>query len=400
MLHKNMNMDDSDNFPFDKDGKLLTRSQYVSTMIRVYGTVFSTTMDLQTEDVTSYANERYDQLQAEQPKRAANVVADFVQTDHATGEQPTAEDQQRQWVSTQIINLLQMDRLTNPRLHSYVASAVIQEIDTSQTGNPEDIATALIAQADARYDARQATAPAAATSDSDTTTGDLSQAEANATEQLTEDNKQERARLQRAQTAQAHNAPAHFPVTCKCPDCETEVAMQRLELEDRVMAEVIQEGEDAFIAQQAASTTAASTVVNAAPSHDAVPQAGVTTSLRERANDEILRRNEAIRASLRLNRYQAQDRLPVVTAEGTSGDLLAAYRSQLQQEVMTVDIASLYAADNPNIPCTCPDCAPSLNEADNQDITQLRRGGLNRPEPVRCYIYCPCPDCADCADDM
>jgi hypothetical protein len=328
------------------------------------------------------------------------VVADFVQPDHATEEQPIVEDQQRQWVFTQIINLLQMDRLTNPHLHLYVASAVIQEIDTSQTGNPEDIATALIAQADARYDARQATALAAATSDSDTTTGDLPQAEANATEQLTEDDKQERARLQRARTARAHNAPAHFPASCKCPDCEAEVAMQRLELEDRVMAKVIQEGEDAFIAQQAASATAASTVANAAPSHDAVPQAVVTTSLQERANEEILRRNEAIRASLRLDRYQAQDRLSIVTAEGTSGDLLVAYHSQLQQEVMTVGIASLYAADNPDIPCICPDCAPSLNEADNQDITQLHRGGPNGPEPVRYYIHCPCPDCADCADDM
>jgi hypothetical protein len=64
------------------------------------------------------------------------------------------------------------------------------------------------------------------------------------------------------------------------------------------LAEVVQEGGDAFIAQQAASTTAASTVVNAAPSHNAVPQASVTTSLRERANEEILRCNEAIRVSL------------------------------------------------------------------------------------------------------
>jgi hypothetical protein len=147
--------------------------------------------------------------------------------------------------------------------------------------------------------------------------------------------------------------------------------MQQLELEDRVLAEVVQEGEDAFIAQQAASTTAASTVVNAAPSHDAVPQAGVTTSLRERANEEILCRNEAIRVSLRLDRYQAQDRLPIVTTEETSGDLLAAYRSKLQQEVMTADIARLNEADNPDIPCTCPNCTPSLNEADHQDITQL-----------------------------
>jgi hypothetical protein len=322
-----MNMDDSDNFPFDEDGMLLTRSQYVSTMIRVYGTVFITTMDLQTEDVTSYANKRYDQLQAEQPQRAANVVADVVQPDHATGEQPTVEDKQRQWVFTHVINLLQMDRLKNPCLHLYAASEVIQEIDTGQTGNPDDIATA----ADAHYDARQATGPAAATSDRDTTTGDLSQAAANAIEQLTEDGKQERARLQRARTTRAHNAPAHFPASCTCPDCEAEVAMQQVELEDRVLAEVQQEGEDALIAQQVASATAASTAVNAAPSHDAVPQARVTTSLREQANEEILRRNEAIRVSLRLDRYQAQDRLPIVTAEGTSGDLLAAYRSKLQQ---------------------------------------------------------------------
>jgi hypothetical protein len=91
---------------------------------------------------------------------------------------------------------------------------------------------ALIAQADARYDARQATVPAAATSDSNATTGDLSQAAANATKQLTEDDKHERARLQRARTARAHNAPAHFPASCTCPDCEAEVAMQQLELED------------------------------------------------------------------------------------------------------------------------------------------------------------------------
>jgi hypothetical protein len=81
------------------------------------------------------------------------VVADFVQPDHATGEQPTVEDNQHQWMFTQVINLLKIDRLTNQRLHLYIALAVIQEIDTSQTGNPDDIATALIALADARYDA-------------------------------------------------------------------------------------------------------------------------------------------------------------------------------------------------------------------------------------------------------
>jgi hypothetical protein len=153
--------------------------------------------------------------------------------------------------------------------------------------------------------------------------------------------------------------------------------MQQVELEDQVLAEVQQEGEDALIAQQAASATAASTAVNAAPAHDAGPQARVTTSLQDQANEEILRHNEAIRVSLRLDRYQAQDRLPIVTAEGTPGDLLAAYGSKLQQEVMTADVARLNEADNLDIPCTCPDCVPSLNEADNQDITQLRRGGPN-----------------------
>jgi hypothetical protein len=267
------------------------------------------------------------------------------------------EDRQRQWVFTQVVTVLQMDRLTNPRLHPYVASEVIQAIDTSQTGNPEDITTTLIAQADALYDAQQVTAPEAATAGTDTTNGDLPQAEA-------------------------------------------KVAMQQSELEDRVMAEVIQEGEEAFNAKKAASTTAASTVTNVAPSDDSVPQAGVTTSLRERANEEILRRNEAIRSSLRLNRYQAQDRLPMVTADGTSGDLLAAYCSKLQQAVITSDIARLNEADNPDTPCTCTNCAPSLNEADHQDTTQLRRGGPNGPEPVRYYIHCPCPDCVECADEM
>jgi hypothetical protein len=145
--------------------------------------------------------------------------------------------------------------------------------------------------------------------------------------------------------------------------------MQQFELEDRVLAEVQQEGEDALIAQQVASA-------NAAPAHDAVTQARVTTSLRDRADEEILRRNEDIRVSLRLDRYQAQDRLPIVTAEGTSGDLLAAYRSKLQQEVMTADIARLNEADNPDIPCTCPNCAPSLNEADHQDTTQLQKATI------------------------
>jgi hypothetical protein len=97
-----MNMDNLDDFPYDEDGKLLT-------IARNYKTLFSPTMDLQTEDVTRSANEQYDQLQAEQSQRAANVVADFVQLDCATGKQPTVEHQQRKWMFTQVINLLKID---------------------------------------------------------------------------------------------------------------------------------------------------------------------------------------------------------------------------------------------------------------------------------------------------
>jgi hypothetical protein len=98
-----MNMDD---FPYDQDGKLVPRSQYVRTIVRNYETLFSSTMDLQSEDITGAANERYDQLQAEQSQRATNVVADFIQPDHATGEQPTLADKQSQWMFTQVLNLL------------------------------------------------------------------------------------------------------------------------------------------------------------------------------------------------------------------------------------------------------------------------------------------------------
>jgi hypothetical protein len=147
-------------------------------------------------------------------------------------------DEQRRWLFTQVINLLSIDRRTNLRLHAYVASAIIRAIDTSQTGNPNNIATALIVHADARYDARQA-----------------------------------------------------------------------------------------------AAATPASTVTNAEPAQATAPQAHAATPLRDQANEDILQRNKAIRANLRLDRHQAQDCLPIVTTEGTSGDLLAAYRStQWQQE--------------------------------------------------------------------
>jgi hypothetical protein len=55
---------------------------------------------------------------------------------------------------------------------------IIRALEESQSGNPEEIATAIIAQADARYDARRATAPETDTPVSDITTGDPPQAAA------------------------------------------------------------------------------------------------------------------------------------------------------------------------------------------------------------------------------
>jgi hypothetical protein len=57
-------------------------------------------------------------------------------------------------------------------------TAIIQAIEESQTGIPDEIATALISQVNARCDARQATVPAADTPVSTITTGDPSQATA------------------------------------------------------------------------------------------------------------------------------------------------------------------------------------------------------------------------------
>jgi hypothetical protein len=87
---------------------------------------------------------------------------------------------ERGWLFTQVINLLNFNRRTNPRRHAFAVTEIIRVLEESQSGNPDEIATAIIAQADARYDARQATAPAADTPDSDITTGDPPQAAATA----------------------------------------------------------------------------------------------------------------------------------------------------------------------------------------------------------------------------
>jgi hypothetical protein len=183
---------------------------------------------------------------------------------------------------------------------------IIRALEESQTGNPDKIATVIIAQADARYDARQATVtatvatasiitnkpPAQATSPQARQVTPLTVDDAvmedkicealrvafinnvsarrdeeqaaqvahpqrrqeqphqahpdNAIAQLSEADNQGRARLQQERTTRAQNAPAHFMATCTCVDCRTEVAMQQFVLEERLMAEGIQEFENAL----------------------------------------------------------------------------------------------------------------------------------------------------------
>jgi hypothetical protein len=71
--------------------------------------------------------------------------------------QPTLTEEERGWLFTQVINLLSLDRCTNPCRHAYAVPEIIRALEESQTVIPDEIATAIIAQADARYDAWQAT---------------------------------------------------------------------------------------------------------------------------------------------------------------------------------------------------------------------------------------------------
>jgi hypothetical protein len=286
-------MDDLDAFPFNQYGQLVSRKKYVNTTVRDYKNMLSATMDLTIEEVTSAANERYALLQEEEIKRTAVAVANFVQPPAATAGQPIMTEVQRGWLFTQVINLLNFHQRTNPRRHPFVVTEIFRALEESQSGNPEEIATAIIAQANARYDARQATAPEADTPVSDITTGDPLQAAAtpvteddagmedkicealrvvfinnvtawrdkeqaaqvahpqrtqeqpsqahpdNAIAQLSEADNQERARLQHKRTTREHNAPAHFMATCIYVDCRTEVVMQQFVLEERLMDEGI-----------------------------------------------------------------------------------------------------------------------------------------------------------------
>jgi hypothetical protein len=63
MLYKFVTMDD---FPYNQNGQLFSRSKYVRTSVRNYKTMLSITMDLTIEEVTIAANERYALLQEEE----------------------------------------------------------------------------------------------------------------------------------------------------------------------------------------------------------------------------------------------------------------------------------------------------------------------------------------------
>jgi hypothetical protein len=62
-----------------------------------------------------------------------------------------------------------VNRLSNHRCHAFSTPAIIRAIVASQTHDPDEIATALIAHTGTCYDAQQAPAPAAATPASTTT---------------------------------------------------------------------------------------------------------------------------------------------------------------------------------------------------------------------------------------
>jgi hypothetical protein len=125
--------------------------------------MLSSTMDLTIEEVTIAANERYALLQEEEIQRTAIAVTNFIQPADATVGQPTLTEEERGWLFTQVINLLSFDQRTNPRRHAYAVPEIIRALEESQTGIPAEIATGIIAQADTRYDAQQATVTATVT---------------------------------------------------------------------------------------------------------------------------------------------------------------------------------------------------------------------------------------------
>jgi hypothetical protein len=114
-----MNMDDPDDFPYNQYGQLVSRKKYVNTTVRNYENMLSATMDLTIEEITIAANEQYALLQEEEIQRTAIAVATFIQPADATVGQPTMMEAARGWLFTQVINLLNLNRLTNPRRHAH-----------------------------------------------------------------------------------------------------------------------------------------------------------------------------------------------------------------------------------------------------------------------------------------
>jgi hypothetical protein len=92
---------------------------------------------------------------------------------------------ERGWLFTQVINLLNINRLTNPHRHAFTVTEIIRALEESQTGNPDGIATVIIAQADARYDARQAAVTAIVATASTITNKTTAQATAPQARQVT-----------------------------------------------------------------------------------------------------------------------------------------------------------------------------------------------------------------------
>jgi hypothetical protein len=141
-----------DDYPYNQDGQLVSRSNYVRITIRIYETRPSAMMDLTIEEVTIAANQRYDQLQAEQIQRTATAVADFIQPAHATEEQPTLwRNNAGGCLHRSLIYFRLIDFQTPVVMHTQCQQSIIRAIEVSQTGNPDEIATALIAHANARY---------------------------------------------------------------------------------------------------------------------------------------------------------------------------------------------------------------------------------------------------------
>jgi hypothetical protein len=240
----------------------------------------------------------------------------------------------------------------------------------SQTHDPNEIAMALIAHADARYDAQQDPVPADATPASSIANAATAQATVPKDQSVTPLTVQE----------DTENEARCFKAL-RVALIKNNVSL-RLDRDQAAQVEPTQHAQDClhqttpvnFTAQWQREETTLTAQANVTAAGISAIAPAIQEQLDQETKDTEARRNEAIRASLRLDRNQAQDRLQIVTAEGTSGDLLAAYRSiQLQQEEMTATRAR-------------------LDEVNNQDIAPLRRGPSG-PASFHFSIPCTSPDC-------